>query len=121
MPFAEIVFVDYDDRPRIIDFKAKWEEDSFEYENTIREFPGDKLSLKLQKELRETALACWHLFGLKGYARVDVRIDSEENVYVIETNANPCISPNGGYVAATRQAGLTFTEVVQRIINDLNG
>ena len=121
MPFAEIVFVDYDDRPRIIDFKAKWEEDSFEYENTVREFPGDKLSLKLQKELRDSALACWHLFGLKGYARVDVRIDSDENVYVIEINANPCISPNGGYVAATKQAGLTFTEVVQRIINDLNG
>jgi D-alanine-D-alanine ligase len=49
-----------------------------------------------------------------------VRIDNDENVYVIEINANPCISPNGGYVAATRQAGIPFTEVLQRIINDLN-
>jgi D-alanine-D-alanine ligase len=121
MPFAEIVFVDYADRPKIIDFKAKWEEDTFEYENTVREFPGDSLSLQLQKDLRATALSCWHLFGLKGYARVDVRTDSKENVYVIEINANPCISPNGGYVAATRQAGLTFSEVLKRIINDLNG
>ena len=41
LPPAEIVFVDYgEDKPRIVDFKAKWEMDSFEYANTVREFPG---------------------------------------------------------------------------------
>jgi len=121
MPPAEIVFVDYGDtKPRIIDFKAKWEEDSFEYENTVREFPGEKLGKDLESRLKEAALACWHLFGLRGYARVDARIDSAGNVYVIEINANPCISPNGGFVAATKQGGYTFTEVIQRIISDLN-
>ncbi len=121
LPAAEIVFVGYDDsRPRIIDFKAKWEMDTFEYENTVREFPGDKLNASLEKNLIETARASWELFGLKGYARVDMRTDSEENVYVIEVNANPCISPDGGFVAATRKAGYTFTEVLERIINDLN-
>ena len=44
-------------------------------------------------------------FWLKGYARVDARTDSNDNVYVIEINANPCISPDGGFVAATREAG----------------
>jgi D-alanine-D-alanine ligase len=121
MPPAEIVFVNYgDDRPKIIDFKAKWEMESFEYENTVREFPGDKLNDKLLENLRKSALSCWKLFGLKGYARVDVRTDSDENVYVIEINGNPCISPDGGYVAATRMGGYKFTEVLQRIINDLN-
>jgi D-alanine-D-alanine ligase len=120
MPMAEIVFIDYDDRPRIMDFKAKWEMDSFEYENTVRKFPGKSLSPKLEKNLRETALSCWHLFGLKGYARVDVRTDSDENVYVIEVNANPCLSPDSGFMAATIEAGIPFTEVLKRIINDLN-
>jgi len=121
MPPAEIVFVNYgDDKPRIIDFNAKWEMDSFEYENTVREFPGDKLSPKLMANLKESAMACWKLFGLKGYARVDVRTDSNENVFVIEINGNPCISPDGGFVAATRMAGHKFTEILQRIIEDLN-
>jgi D-alanine-D-alanine ligase len=119
MPPAEIVFVGYDEsRPRIIDFKAKWEEESFEYINTVREFP--ELDSKLEQKLKETALACWKLFGLKGYARVDARTDSENNVFVIEINANPCISPNGGYVAATKKGGHEFTEVLQRIIDDVN-
>jgi D-alanine-D-alanine ligase len=121
LPPAEIVFVNYEDnRPKIIDFKAKWEIDSFEYINTVREFPGNKLNLQLQANLNEAALSCWELFGLKGYARVDVRTDSMDNVFVIEINGNPCISPDGGFVAATREAGYPFTEVLQRIINDLN-
>jgi D-alanine-D-alanine ligase len=121
LPPAEIVFVNYEaDRPRIIDFKAKWEMDSFEYINTVREFPGNKLSDHLLSNLRDAALSCWNLFGLKGYARVDVRTDSNENVFVIEINGNPCISPDGGFVAATREAGYPFTEVLERIISDLN-
>ncbi|MBK8884305.1 MAG: ATP-grasp domain-containing protein [Bacteroidales bacterium] len=121
LPPAEIVFRDYgESRPKIVDFKAKWESDTFEFDNTVREFPGSALPPEFINRLMETARACWHLFGLKGYARVDVRADSQGNIFVIEINANPCISPDGGFVAATRQAGYTFTSVLERIINDLN-
>ena len=121
LPPAEIVFVNYtDEKPKIIDFKAKWEMDSFEYINTVREFPGNKLNAKLLSNLRNAALSCWQLFGLRGYARVDVRTDSSDNVFVIEINGNPCISPDGGFVAATKEAGYQFTEVLQHIIDDLN-
>ena len=121
LPLAEIVFVNYDEtRPRIIDYKAKWEMDTFEYDNTVRDFPGDKLDSEVTKNLRKVALDCWHLFGLRGYARVDARVDGNNNVFVIEINANPCIQPNGGFMAATRAGGYEFPEVLQRIINDLN-
>jgi D-alanine-D-alanine ligase len=121
LPVAEIVFVDYDiTRPRIIDYKAKWEMDTFEYDNTVRDFPGDKLDPEVARKLRQVANDCWHLFGLKGYARVDARVDANNNVYVIEINANPCIQPNGGFMAATRAAGYEFSAVLQRIIDDLN-
>jgi D-alanine-D-alanine ligase len=121
MPPAEIVFKDYTaDKPRIVDFKAKWEMDSFEYVNTVREFPGEEINPVLRNKLMSTALKCWDLFGLKGYARVDMRTDANENPFVIEINANPCISPDGGFVAATKEAGLQFNVVLQRIINDLS-
>ena len=121
LPVAEIVFVGYDEsRPKIIDYKAKWEMDTFEYDNTVRDFPGDKLNGEVTKNLRKVALDCWHLFGLRGYARVDARVDSNNNVFVIEINANPCIQPNGGFMAATRAGAYEFPEVLKRIINDLN-
>jgi D-alanine-D-alanine ligase len=121
LPPAEIVFVNYgENKPRIVDFKAKWEMDSFEYINTVREFPGKNLNKQLETNLKKAARACWDLFGLRGYARVDARTDRNDNVFVIEINANPCISPDGGFIAATKAAGYPFTEVIQRIISDLN-
>ncbi len=121
LPPAEIIFHNYTgDKPRIVDFKAKWEAGSFEYENTIRDFPGDDLNPVLKEKITSTALQCWNEFGLKGYARVDMRIDSNDTPYIIEVNANPCLSPDGGVVAATIAAELPFTDVLQRIIADLN-
>jgi D-alanine-D-alanine ligase len=121
LPPAEIAFVDYDEsRPRIVDFKAKWDIGSFEYKNTVRRFPGMTLSTGLDSALKEAAVGCWNLFGMRGYARVDVRTDENENIFVIEVNANPCISPDSGFTAAVFEAGYTFPDVIARIINDMN-
>jgi D-alanine-D-alanine ligase len=121
MPPAEMVFHNFEsEMPRIVDFRAKWIQGSFEYKNTIREFPGDKLNSALHEKIIEITLKCWQVFGLKGYARVDMRIDNDENPFVIEVNANPCISPDSGFIAATIEAGIPITEVLRRIISDLN-
>jgi D-alanine-D-alanine ligase len=121
MPPAEIVFKNYTgDKPRIVDFKAKWEMESFEYVNTVREFPGIDIDPEFKEKLMSTALKCWNIFGLHGYARVDMRTDINGTPFVIEINANPCISPDGGFVEATKKAGLHFNDVLRRIIGDLN-
>jgi D-alanine-D-alanine ligase len=121
LPPAEMTFINYgDERPKIVDFKAKWEEGSFEFENTVRKFPGRSLSTVLSTRLQDLAIGCWNVFGLKGYARVDMRVDRFDNPYIIEVNANPCISPNGGFAAATQEAGYKFTDVLQWIIDDMN-
>jgi len=121
MPAAEMVFHNFEgDKPRIVDFKAKWECGSFEYKNTIREFPHKNLNPELSEKINDLALKCWDVFGLKGYARVDMRVDKNDTPYVIEVNANPCMSPDSGLVAATTEAGLHITEVLQYIISDLN-
>jgi D-alanine-D-alanine ligase len=121
LPPAEMIFRDYDDSmPKIVDFRAKWEAGSFEYENTVRDFPGEKLNPVLKKRIIDTALSCWDVFGLRGYARVDMRVDQHDNPFVIEVNANPCLSPDGGVVAAIKAAGMPFTAFLQRIINDIH-
>ena len=39
LPIAEMIFQDYaPDKPKIVDYKAKWIADSFEYNNTIRKY-----------------------------------------------------------------------------------
>lgn len=120
LPPAEMLFHNYgDDIPKIVSYKAKWVEGTFQYENSRRDFPSD-LSERLMTNIRSAALGCWHTFGLKGYARVDMRTDADENVYVLEINANPCISPDSGFISAGVHAGYDHTVLVKRIVEDLN-
>jgi D-alanine-D-alanine ligase len=119
MPPAEILFKDYPDgKHRIVGYKAKWTEDSFEYNHTPRTFRFRKEDLPLLEELKSIAMRCWNAFELRGYVRVDFRVDKSGKPYILEMNGNPCIAPESGYVAATRQGGLTFPQVVERIIED---
>jgi len=64
-------------------------------------------------------LQTWDLFGLKGYARIDLRVDENGNPWILEINANPCLSPDAGFYAATQKAGYLFPAVMNRIIEDI--
>jgi D-alanine-D-alanine ligase len=75
----------------------------------------------LLRQLADIALRCWEIFNLRGYARVDFRIDAAGHPWVLEINANPCISPDGGFVAAAARVGLDYNGIVSSIINDIPG
>jgi D-alanine-D-alanine ligase len=118
LPPAEIIFSFPDDRPRLVDYKAKWDEASVEYRCTGRSFRFEAEDAPLLEALRAVALSCWEAFDLRGYARVDFRVDGQGRPWVLEINANPCISPDSGFVAASEMAGLTYPEVIECIVSD---
>ena len=119
LPPAEMCFNNYSDsKPRILGYKAKWEENSFEYKNTTRSFNFEEQDFPLLGVLMAIAQRCWQIFGLKGYARVDVRVGNDNIPKVIEINANPCIAPDSGFIAACKEAGLTENDIIKRIIED---
>ena len=119
LPPAEIEFVGYSvDKPRIVGYKAKWDEKTVEYRNTPRRFGFGKPDRPLLRALKGNALRCWDLFQLRGYARVDYRVDRNGTPWILEINSNPCLSPDSGFTAATGEAGLRYEEVIRRIIDD---
>jgi len=120
LPPAEMRFIDYPPgKWKVVGYRAKWEEGSFESSHTRRSFEFPKSERPLLQNLMDMAKRCWHVFGLRGYARVDFRIDERNRPWVLEINANPCLSPDAGFVAAASQAGLSFRQVVERIIQDV--
>lgn len=119
LPPAEIVFVDFPlSKPKIVGYQAKWEPDSFEYKHTVRSFNQDASDKSLLREMQQLAIKCWHLFELSGWARVDFRVDSHGKPWILEINANPCLSPDAGFAAALSEAGYSFENAVERIIAD---
>jgi len=117
MPPAEMHFVDYpESKPRILNFASKWEPDSFEYEKTIRSFDLPAEDTGLTRLMSDISMNCWEIFGLKGYARVDFRVDGHGDPYVLEVNANPCISPDAGFTAACARGGMNYIAMIERIM-----
>jgi len=120
LPPAEIRFDAYPPgKVRVVGYRSKWEEHSFEFNHTPRSFDFPETDAGLLARLSELALKCWALFDLRGYARVDFRVDDNNRPWILEVNANPCLSPDAGFQAATARANLPFTEVLKRIINDM--
>lgn len=117
LPIPEIEFVDFPaDKPRIVGYAAKWAEDSFECRNTVRRFVDPGREAPLCRQLGAIALRCWDIFQLRGYARVDFRVDTRGNPWVLEINANPCISPDAGFAAALAEQGIPYSAAIRRIV-----
>jgi len=119
LPPAEILFEGYvTGKPRIVGFRAKWDESSHEYQHTSRCFDFPPQDQELLCQLKRIALRCWQVFGLAGYARVDFRVDLAGNIWILEINANPCLSPDAGFFAAVERSGLGLQDAVRRIVAD---
>jgi D-alanine-D-alanine ligase len=117
LPPAEIEFIDFPKETyRIVGYRAKWDKQSFEYHNTPRTFPDDLPGFMLAG-IEKTAIECAHAFMLRDYARVDMRIDNEGNIYVLEINANPCLSPDAGFPAAAVASGMRYEEMVGQLVD----
>lgn len=119
LPVAEMGFEGFGpDRHRIVDYEAKWAEGSFAERHTLRSFSLSREDRPLVEGLSALARRCWDFFGLRGYARIDFRVDDAGRPWVLEINANPCLSPDAGFMAAAHYAGLDMDGVVHRLVED---
>ena len=119
LPPAEIIFEGFsDDMPRIVDYRAKWDTAAFAYHHTPRRFDFDAGDDDLLNRLKALAMECWDHFGLRGYARVDFRMDDAGRLWVLEVNANPCLAPDAGFAAALERAGVPYRAAIERIVVD---
>ena len=112
LPIAEIDFAAFgQDRPRLMDYSAKWLPDSFEFQNTPRVLPAP-LSDSEAEAIRNLALRAWSVLGCHDYARVDIRVDEQGRPFILELNANPDISPDAGFTAALAAGGVAYEDFV---------
>jgi len=107
-------------KAHMVGYRAKWVEDSFEYANTPRRFEFTAADAQLLAQLEGLARATFQALGLSGYARVDFRVDAE-GPWILEVNANPCISPDAGFSAALAQSGIRYKDAIVRIIRAAMG
>jgi D-alanine-D-alanine ligase len=118
LPVAEIVFQNYGrEMHKIIDYKAKWDEQSFEYKNTVRRYDFPPADRALLAALEEISLKVWAGFDLRGWARIDYRVDAGGTPFVVDVNANPDLSLDAGFMTAAGRAEIAPHDAIRMITN----
>jgi D-alanine-D-alanine ligase len=116
LPVAEILFDGLPfGKPRIINYAAKWKQNSVDYQKTNRSCPAS-IDVHLEKKLKSLAVSASRLMLCRDYCRVDFRVDKEEDAFVLEVNPNPDISEDAGLCAMAKANGYSYKDLIERIV-----
>jgi D-alanine-D-alanine ligase len=116
LPISEIDFSGLPpELPKIVTYAAKWMEGTDEYKGTVGVCPA-QIPTEIERQAKDIALRAYRIMGCRDYARVDMRLDKNNNLYVIEVNPNPDISDDAGFARSARAYGYSFDEIINKIV-----
>ncbi|MEQ1974582.1 D-alanine--D-alanine ligase [Xenorhabdus sp. SGI240] len=92
------------------DYDAKYISNQTQY------FCPSGLSAEKEQELLDIASKAYKALGCHGWGRVDIMDDGNGNFYLLEANTSPGMTSHSLVPTAARQAGLSFSQLVVRIL-----
>ena len=92
------------------DYEAKYLADSTQYH-----CPAG-LDASLEKELQQLALKAFKVLDCRGWGRVDLMLDADQQAHFLEVNTVPGMTDHSLVPMAARAAGIEFPQLVQRIL-----
>ncbi len=95
------------------DFNAKYLADDTEY------LCPCGLSLADEERLKSLALAAFHSVAARGWGRVDVMADANNNFYLLEINTVPGLTSHSLVPMAAKAEGISFDELILKITSQL--
>lgn len=92
------------------DYEAKYLSDKTQY------FCPAGLSAAQETELNTMVMAAWQALGCAGWGRIDVMMDSDGRFWLVEANTSPGMTSHSLVPMAAKQAGISFSQLVTRIL-----
>src|SRR5712671_6636916 len=115
-PIRELVFREVPpNEPKIATYKAKWDEEYRKRWGLQNQFPED-LAPALIAEIEDVCKRIYRLLTIEGYARIDLRLTSDNKIYFIEANPNPILAEDEDFAQGAAKAGLAYPQLIDRII-----
>ncbi len=112
LPLHEIDFAAMPaDRPHIVSYAAKWDENHIDYEGT-KPVPMRNVDADLAARIGDVAASAFQALNLRDFGRVDLRIDSDGIPWVIDVNPNCDLSPDAGVARAANCAGISYVNLI---------
>jgi D-alanine-D-alanine ligase len=115
MPIWELQFKNLrEDAPRIATGRIKADA-SYRQAVGIETDRAD-LPLAMQTKISHLCKRIYRALSLSGYARMDLRLTEEGQVYLLEANPNPQLSYGEDFAESAETAGVGYDQLLQRII-----
>lgn len=99
----------------IYPFEAKWTKDSV-YNKIVVQRPPKNISKKLETLISEIALDTYNILDCHDYGRVEIRVDKNNNPYILELNPNPSINITDCVPSVAKLTGLEYGDFIEEII-----
>lgn len=118
LPLVEMVF-EAGERPedRIATQSAKWDM-GYRERRGIRNVFARRMSALAKERLAAVCHASYRSLWLRDYARIDVRLAEDDEVWFIEANANPFLSYGHDSAESAHKAGMPYEAFIQRIVDE---
>ena len=104
------------DVPRIATRRLKLDA-KYQKKHKVTAGPAQGLSDDLCRKVETTSKRIYRILGLSGYARIDFRLSPDGELYFLEANPNPEIAIEEEFASSAKTSGLTFEELIQKILN----
>jgi D-alanine-D-alanine ligase len=101
---------------RIASYKAKFDLE-YQKQHAIKIRAAKNLSDEMVRRIQRAAKRCYRVLSLSGYARIDFRLTKDGQLYLLEANPNPDISEDEELASAARAAGMSYKDVIQKVLN----
>jgi D-alanine-D-alanine ligase len=102
--------------PKIASLDVKFEKDTEAYKLTKSAIAED-LDEETTNKLTDIAIRAYRAVKLRDYGRIDMRLSSKGEIYVIEANPNPWLSSGQEFAMAARKSGLSYTQMIGEIVD----
>ncbi len=119
LPIEELDFKDLPNGTfNICSYQAKWMPETEIFKKTVPICPAD-IPKHVENRVKRLALAAYKIMECQDYARIDIRIDKNNNPYLLEVNPNPDIGQNDtAFSRAANAAGMDYNQLVLRILQE---
>lgn len=89
----------------------------YQRKNGIIQQPAEGLSAELSSHIIKTSKRVFRTLALDGSARIDYRLRANGELFFLEANPNPEIAEREEFAQAAQEAGMTYPELIQRMLN----
>ncbi len=105
-----------EDAKRIATERVKWSRKYQMKYGIISKEADNLLEAKIQ-EIRGLAKRVYRALGLSGYARIDMRMDADGQLYILEANPNPQIAEDEDFADSAKNVGYQYKDLLQELLN----